>query len=429
MESRISLRRIAAASAVTLVGAILGGFVPQSLAQAVQEDNQDRADARRDRVQRAELERDADDERGLEPRPIDRRRIRSGEPDVPPPPVDDELRERRRAEGADAERRVRDPGRAELRERVDDVRRLSREELGETDRDDRPVRDAELREREPSARARARSSGRSTDLDVRLESLRGADLGLWFSRSGADGLVISDVAPAGTVAQYGFLEGDRIVSVNGLRVTDEPEFIQYLFAEDVVNDRVPVVVTRGGRRRIVYVEPSTLLASLERTTFDPLARFGVVLDDRYYDRIVVWRVLPRTPAFYAGLRRGDVITSFDGQSVVDAGDFVRLIQSAEPAEISLQISRNQQLRDLEVDLTEFEIVETAPLPEPALDVRVRTDIRSVDRSTDRRLRPRPDVRPGELVPGGEIGRDDGPVTPSTYQGGSPTAPLTPGFPR
>jgi len=74
-------------------------------------------------------------------------------------------------------------------------------------------------------------------------------------------------------------------------------------------DRVPVVVSRDGREETIYVQPSVLTEDYGYTEVDPMEQFGIVLDDRYDDRIVVWKVVPRSPAYYAGIREGDVITT------------------------------------------------------------------------------------------------------------------------
>jgi S1-C subfamily serine protease len=245
--------------------------------------------------------------------------------------------------------------------------------------------------------------------------------------------VIADVAASGAIAQFGFREGDEIVSVSGQRVASERDFLNWLFEADVRYERVPVVVLRDARRRLIYVRPEVFVS---QTAFvDPLDRFGVVLDDRYSDRIVVWRVLPRSAAYYAGIRAGDVITAFDGSRVADAGEFVRLIESTDPANVAVEISRNQQARELYVDLAIAEPAReqrTSLRPSVAQPMRMdRTfdDIQSVDPSSDRRLSPRPDVPPGTRVPGGEVGRDRGPISPTGAAGGTPTTPMRLGFPR
>ena len=72
-----------------------------------------------------------------------------------------------------------------------------------------------------------------------------------------------------------------------------------------------MIVLRDGREDVVYLEPTVFYA--DESYDDDYTYFGVVLDDRYPDRLIVLRVYPDSPAFIAGLREGDEITTFHGQ--------------------------------------------------------------------------------------------------------------------
>jgi len=178
--------------------------------------------------------------------------------------------------------------------------------------------------------------------------MRGPDIGIWFNRSSRDGLVISDVGSKGAIAKLGFREGDRVVSVNGHRVTREEEFIDYLLNSDA--RRVNVIVLRDNREQTIYVEPDVLVDDREDTQVDSLEQFGIVLDDRYDDRVVVWRVIPRSPAYYAGFRAGDVIVTFGGRPYRTRTDFERGSREWKTGEANVQIRRGDRIRDLSVDV-------------------------------------------------------------------------------
>lgn len=188
-----------------------------------------------------------------------------------------------------------DPVRDQSRDARDpeNIRQPNRDERRDDRRDDR-------NDRETGVNAGARFSAQGT---------RGADIGLWFERDTTKGLVIADVATRGAIAKLGFREGDRIVSINGRKVTREDDFVTYLFADDVRNEKIKVIVIRDGREEVIIVEPAVFVEELSYVENDPLEHFGVIVDDRYNDRIVVWRVVPRSPAYYAGIRAGDVIVS------------------------------------------------------------------------------------------------------------------------
>jgi S1-C subfamily serine protease len=181
------------------------------------------------------------------------------------------------------------------------------------------------------------------------QSARSADFGLWFNRASDKGLVISDVGTTGAVAKLGFDEGDRIITVNGQKVTSEREFVQYLLADDVRSKRIEVVVFRGDKQQMVYVQPSVLVNEYTTITVDPLEEYGLIIDDRYTDRIVIWRVIPRSPAYYAGIQAGDIITVFNGNNVTTVGALRASVRAAPPGNVSMSVSRSSKVRVYQIE--------------------------------------------------------------------------------
>jgi hypothetical protein len=191
--------------------------------------------------------------------------------------------------------------------------------------------------------------------------------------------VIADIAAQGAIAKVGFQEGDRIVSINGMPVRTEREFLRYLWADDIRTERVKVIVFRGGREQILYIQPSLIIE--EVVTYDPLWHYGLVIDDRYPDRIVVLRVYPRTPAYYAGLRAGDVIVNLGGRRVATVTEFTRALSSAE-GQLDLQVSRGNRTRELALD--------TSAVAEGGTRATLRPDIDDASERVEGRLEGRPD---------------------------------------
>lgn len=301
---------------------------------------------------------------------------------------------------------VRD-ARGTAREARQDSRETIREKRGEareTNRDARePVRDArgEVRDtvrdpRDPKNPARDQSrDARDTDnirtprvhtdvsadrtdvqANFRPEGVRSADFGLWFNRNSKDGLVISDVASKGAIANLGFQEGDRIVSVGGQKVTSETDFVTYLFDEQYRNDRVKVVVLRDGKEQVIMVQPALLIDELSYIDNDPLENFGVVVDDRVNDRIVVWKVVPRSPAYYAGIRAGDVLQSVGNQRLANIGGLVNYLTTGNASQMQLQVGRGQATKNITVDLPKFE-------PRTARRTTLRPNFDAAERRDDR----------------------------------------------
>jgi C-terminal processing protease CtpA/Prc len=299
-------------------------------------------------------------------------------------------REAGREAGQEARKETR-----EARENTRNTREEGRDEIRDT-RD--KVRDARSGKRDERRDARA---------SFRAEDVRSADIGLWFDRSAKDNLTISDVGTRGAIAKLGFREGDRIISVNGQKVTNEKAFIRDLFARDVRNDQVDVVVMRGGREQTIQVKPSVLIEDYTYVDNDPLEHFGVVLDDRYTDKLVVWKVLPRSPAFYAGIRPGDIIVTFNGQKAPSIKEFTHLVQTADPGNVRVDVSRDSKIRQFDVDVPQFEArSQRQTLLRPNLDGNAserrdeRQDRREErrDERQDRREERRDDGRP-RLLPG------------------------------
>ena len=117
----------------------------------------------------------------------------------------------------------------------------------------------------------------------------------------------------GAIASVGFREGDRIVSINGQAVASESAFLQALNNPAFANQNLSVVVLRSGQQQTLTIQPTLITQGM--IAADPYYQYGVILDDSDPNRVVVQRVFPRTPAFYAGLRAGDVITTLGGQPV------------------------------------------------------------------------------------------------------------------
>ncbi len=352
----------------------------------------------------------------------------------------------------DARDNVRD-ARENARENFRDTRDNVREQARDTQdkvRDPRdpkdPARDQSRDARDPeSVRQPNRDDRRDTrddrnDRDVNVsgrfsaQGTRAADIGLWFERDTSKGLVISDVGTRGAIAKLGFHEGDRIVSINGQKVTREDDFITYLFADDMRTQKVQVIVVRDGREQVIVVEPTVFIEELSYVENDPLEHFGVIVDDRYNDRIVVWRVVPRSPAYYAGIRAGDVIVSLGNQRLANVAAFVQRLTGADAGELQVQVNRGQATRTLHVDVPRFVgRTERRTSLRPNIDERRddrldrrddRIDDRQ-DRRDDRRDAPRLPTKPAPVAPPAAVPAR--PTTPAPASGNP--APRTGLFPR
>jgi len=163
--------------------------------------------------------------------------------------------------------------------------------------------------------------------------------------------VISDVVTTGPFARLGFVEGDRIISVNGNPALTEPDFMQLLLANNA--NPVDVVVFRNGRNQRIVVDPTILAQENFVPEVSPLEQFGIVLDDRFNDRVVVWQVLPQSPAFYAGFRPGDVVTTLSGQPFRTRAEFENAVVGMRAGQANVQVRRGDRARNLVIDVPQF----------------------------------------------------------------------------
>ena len=69
-----------------------------------------------------------------------------------------------------------------------------------------------------------------------------------------------------------------------------------------------------------------------------------LVDESVVDGIVVARVFPLTPAFYAGLLQGDIITSVSGQSVKSSDEVAQYFRIG--GRLALGVTRGDESRQL-----------------------------------------------------------------------------------
>ena len=170
--------------------------------------------------------------------------------------------------------------------------------------------------------------------------------------------------------------------MNGKRVSREADFIDYLVS---TNRRVDVIVTRDGREETIQVDPALLLEDYGSTEVDPLEQLGIIVDDRYDDRIVVWRVIPRSPAYYAGIRAGDVLATLDSHRLGTRQELEKSVSALNPGEVGVEIRRGDRTREVTVDVPRFETRgERRTALRPNVENRVE---RRNERSDEKRVTP------------------------------------------
>jgi len=240
-----------------------------------------------------------------------------------------------RVEKRDAVYDAREGGRDTAREDRQTTRN-TREEARDTVSDERRT----IREGRRDVRAARR--------EFIASRIRSGDLGLWFRRM-ADGLTVSDVNRSGAISQSGLKEGDEIVSVNGHNISSERDFVDQLFADHESNKPAQVVVRRNGQQQTLAIQTKPFVEE-HLNSDDRLHDFGLILDHNDPNHVKVQAVMPQSPAFYAGVRSGDVITGFSGQRIARLTDFIKSLASANSSTAQMDVNRNNQQRQLEIEV-------------------------------------------------------------------------------
>lgn len=213
------------------------------------------------------------------------------------------------------------------------------------------ARTAQELNREAAQETRQRTEfSHGTDASLAMSNgapLRAADLGLWLRpQPGSAGLRIADLSPDGAFAHAGLREGDILTTANGQPITTEAQLVQLLSSPTAANQQLTIAVLRNGQPHTIVVQPGTVMRGV--SAFDPLFQAGLTLDPNSRNQVIVQQVFPRTPAFYAGLRPGDVITSANGQRLASAAAFSQALQNRADM-LGLQVARNGQTRELDLE--------------------------------------------------------------------------------
>ncbi|REK10440.1 MAG: M20/M25/M40 family metallo-hydrolase [Planctomycetota bacterium] len=164
----------------------------------------------------------------------------------------------------------------------------------------------------------------------------------WQEQAAQDGKIVVEQVTSGSAADKGGLEsGDRIVTFDGLEVSDPDAFrLAVLGAENPV----PVTVERPGEDDPVELE-------LELRG-DPV-RLGISwrVDSAEPGAVIVNRLIPGSPAAMAGLRAGDRVIGIGGRQFSDGDEFHELAHSL-PDPVVLEVETDGRVR----------LVDIPPLP-------------------------------------------------------------------
>lgn len=142
-----------------------------------------------------------------------------------------------------------------------------------------------------------------------------------------------------TMIESGFLQGDKIVSIDGEPVTDRAEFIEKILIDGLRN----VVVARDTQKielRLPADLAQRILAAEELNLMD--IRYPFVIDD----------IQPGSPAEHAGMQPGDSIVGVNGKNTAVFQEISAEMESFAGREVAFLFFRNGIQQKLLVKLDE-----------------------------------------------------------------------------
>lgn len=143
---------------------------------------------------------------------------------------------------------------------------------------------------------------------------------------------------AGTAWQLGLRNGDTVVAINEQAVHAWSELRWQFIQSAIDKHEVRLAVERPGQGRLTIVLPAAALNGLNLEGDVPV-QLGL---DVARPAPVVLEVMAGSPAQRAGLQKGDLLTSADGQPVADGPSFISIIQSAPGRAVAVTVQRHGQ---------------------------------------------------------------------------------------
>jgi regulator of sigma E protease len=153
--------------------------------------------------------------------------------------------------------------------------------------------------------------------------------------------VVADFAPGSVAAGAGVERGDRITAINGNRIESITELPEYV--RPYPGDRITLALDRGGAEKTVsFALGSRTLAD----QFGNEARIGSL--GISFNRPVIGRVLPGSPADRAGLREGDRIRAIAGTPVNSFDDIPGIVEPRAGDTLAFVVERKGVRREIPV---------------------------------------------------------------------------------
>jgi serine protease Do len=180
------------------------------------------------------------------------------------------------------------------------------------------------------------------------------DLAQALDLEGTQGALVADVVPGSPADTGGIESGDVILSFDG-EVVEESHELPSLVANTPVGEKAKLVVGRDGKKETLTVFISELnsesVSKAERNTGDK-PHWGLQLQDltpqlsrqlgiRAEEGVLVTHVQSDSPAYRAGIRRGDIILEVNQVPFSNARDAVSAFRDHDGDSLLLTVQRRE----------------------------------------------------------------------------------------
>ena len=161
-----------------------------------------------------------------------------------------------------------------------------------------------------------------------------------YGRTAADP-VVAMVTRDGAAAEAGIEPGDRLVAIDGVKITTFDEVQRYVGLRP--GRTIVLSVERDGQKRDFRIIPKLVEDTDQFGNKMEMGRIGIALVDP-----VVTAIEPTGPAAKAGILAGDRLVAVDGNNVATYYDIGRYVSDRPGKSIVLTVQRNGEIRDFPV---------------------------------------------------------------------------------
>ncbi|NOX18391.1 MAG: RIP metalloprotease RseP [Chlorobi bacterium] len=152
----------------------------------------------------------------------------------------------------------------------------------------------------------------------------------------SQGKLVRETTTIGVVAdstnawELGFRSGDKILSVNGIKVSNWESIISELMVDNV-GKNVSVIIDRGGEQKTIEIPKSVIAETSQKgMPFKPAFTKPVIAD-----------VLPNSPAEDSGIKPGDIFLGLNGEEILTSRQVIKIVTSHKETDLPITLLRGE----------------------------------------------------------------------------------------